>query len=171
MKNSKENQQTWVIIPHLFSLFLWHSFSFSISSVVRHAHSLFHSLSIEWNVGGKLQNEIETSWESPKPSNQTPKEKRGTTKKYKIKKMSEKKMRTKESHRLLFIAFFWLLSSLLRFFYDDSDDMRMDFVCFMDSPEPIWNSALLTFWNKARHINMCCHLLNLKLLSRNFNTN
>lgn len=97
MKNSKENQQTWVIIPHLFSLFLWHSFSFSISSVVRHAHSLFHSLSIEWNVGGKLQNEIETSWESPKPSNQTPKEKRGTTKKYKIKKMSEKKCEPKKA--------------------------------------------------------------------------
>lgn len=87
------------------------------------------------------------------------------------KENERKKMRTKESHRLLFIAFFWLLSSMLRFFYDDSDDMRMDFVCFMDSLELVWNWALLTFWNKARHINMCCHLLNLKLLSRNFNTN
>lgn len=92
-------------------------FLFSISFVVRHAHSLFHSLSIEWNVGGKFQNEIETSWESPKPSNQTPKEKRGTKKKIYDKENERKKMRTKESHRLLFIAFFWLLSSLLRFFF------------------------------------------------------
>lgn len=171
MKNSKENQQTWVIIPHLFSLFLWHSFCFSISSVVRHAHSLFHSLSIEWNVGGKFQNEIETSWESPKPSNQTPKEKRGTTKKYKIKKMSEKKCEPKKATVFFLLHSFGCCHLCFVFFYDDSDDMRMDFVCFMDSPEPVWNSALLTFWNKARHINMCCHLLNLKLLSRNFNTN
>lgn len=67
---------------------------------------------------------------------------------------NERKKANERKPPFTFYCILSLLSSLLSllvfvsFFYDDSDDMRMDFVCFMDSPKPVSNSVWFTFETK-----------------------